>query len=1199
MYRLFINYTYSEGEYKEFELDLPNDVTIKFNKTLTDFGNPQAIKTGFSNTITIKSTKNNNIALNNIYRNGSTYVDFNIFNKVKYTLLLNGEMISKGYVKFNNIKVNQYNQDYNITLYDELGDFFYNMKYKEDGSERTLADLNYGLVDENLSYTYDHDYVLKSWSTLDGYTLSAPNGEIYPIDKDYHNYIHSLLVPIIGYTGLYDEFDSNKILVKSQDHNGVKVVGVEPKEYDIEQNKYIDATLPFRNETYTTEDTEWDDKTKTYKVTQSYDNYKGWELFEVERNLHPFEVGSLTANRLPIGVNLGKTWLAICDSYNLDSSFLEDPFQKLLDKTYLTLKGTEVTNPKKAEETTIYESDDTPHFRSVTRYMDENKVFKFIDRNVFYVRSKDDKYVNGGNNLHLSVIPKIQGVTNIGLNDASKLSLITFNDAYNGNNTLGIMGTGKYTYYRETDTKYREGFSEILTVCVLYYTIVMKDRVTGNTKTIIIPISADDSALYNFNTNVISNDELLKNVEATIKLRTWIKYCGLDTNLGRLYNYTRIMDNDSINGVKSRNIEFDFTHIRNKWYNNSKVKDGEFIADKVDIYVEGFSNDYDVTINQCYFTYFIPINMWAYRYDKYTKGNFKDDNKLEDVGLEKNSSFKTLKDIANLWGFDHFCDFLNFGMGMVCNGAKYEYAENNDMDFTKNRIYIGNAEYNTLARGEGGIIDETYSTEDLDIFTVKGVGTDVTPRDPLSWGKVSFKQRFTSTNGTLNLSLFLPSIFNTERDSKGKEITTSMVNKEFQIWDEFDLSSFEGASYTLPTISKNLLQDVKLFDLFIGVLKMFNREMFDYRDKRYIIDSYSRYTLFLDRGDYFDLTNYIDYSSSTITPSVIESHKYNYSIEPIESYAETLLQKSNKDYQIHQNKFEYSFSTEPIDVLKDIEFKTAVKYQMSSSWFSPSEVSVLPYQYTAFNKGASFKQTLFGVDANQNIVTKELQNIGLVTDAYQNDIAIESNDNERRLCFFDKDLGAVDFEKCLVTYNGNEEMKSPITLTDDISVEYQINNNPCYVIYPRRTSVSRGKVMVDIQLNKIAEANDVYFDLLTLPKFDNCVKVDDRNIVVGYTNLDNDSSFGNLYYEYFDLYNKYKFQINNRLVTYKVNLPKEMLMEDRFWYSIFYFDNCYWVINKIKNFDYTNKFNEIEFAQIDYDKYLSVFSSILSVEEES
>jgi hypothetical protein len=136
------------------EVDCSEGISLPITYTVEDFQNPTIVKNSFSKTISIPGTKNNNKIFGEIYKldrflhikeGNFSGVYFDPSKRVDFGIYNNGYLVESGYMQLNSISIKQAVITYNITLYGGLGDFFYGLKYKEDGTIRTLADLQYFL----------------------------------------------------------------------------------------------------------------------------------------------------------------------------------------------------------------------------------------------------------------------------------------------------------------------------------------------------------------------------------------------------------------------------------------------------------------------------------------------------------------------------------------------------------------------------------------------------------------------------------------------------------------------------------------------------------------------------------------------------------------------------------------------------------------------------------------------------------------------------------------------------------------------------------------------------------------------------------------------------------------------------------------------------------------------------------------------
>ena len=132
---------------QEVEFSTPPD--IRFNYSETEMTNPTIIKNTYSKTITIEGTKHNNSIFGHFYDmqriqgyDGRTMgSSFNPLVKTDFTLYYNSSIYESGYFKLDEVRRNNNNIEYDISLFGGLGDFFYNLSFREDGTPMELSDL--------------------------------------------------------------------------------------------------------------------------------------------------------------------------------------------------------------------------------------------------------------------------------------------------------------------------------------------------------------------------------------------------------------------------------------------------------------------------------------------------------------------------------------------------------------------------------------------------------------------------------------------------------------------------------------------------------------------------------------------------------------------------------------------------------------------------------------------------------------------------------------------------------------------------------------------------------------------------------------------------------------------------------------------------------------------------------------------------
>lgn len=169
----------------------------------TDLHNPTVVKNSYTKTITVEGTPENNKIFNNFYDmrriNGDDL--FNPSRKESFTLYRNGEPMESGYVKLDKVNRKGNSITYDITLYGGLGQFLYNLQYKEDGEKMKLSDLDYGY---DMNIEVNKDAVVGAWNRING-TTGKWSGSTYAI------YDHINFAPC--YNGIPENFSADKVAI--------------------------------------------------------------------------------------------------------------------------------------------------------------------------------------------------------------------------------------------------------------------------------------------------------------------------------------------------------------------------------------------------------------------------------------------------------------------------------------------------------------------------------------------------------------------------------------------------------------------------------------------------------------------------------------------------------------------------------------------------------------------------------------------------------------------------------------------------------------------------------------------------------------------------------------------------------------------------------------------------------------------------
>lgn len=230
-------------------VDFSTELSIPFTYQLKDINNPSIVKNPFTKTIDIIGTPNNNKIFGEIYNfNREQLYDatnlvgayFNPSIRTPFSIFRNGEIIESGYMQLNTITIKNKDIHYNITLYGGIGNFFYSLMYNENSEPLTLADLVYGVKNN------DGD-VINSDNEFDfSINKEFVYGCFQNVGKDNNNTINDYITFVPSYNGLPENFDSDKVLVNT--HNNSYWSGTTSKTADgktyTTYNNYVLAQLP-------------------------------------------------------------------------------------------------------------------------------------------------------------------------------------------------------------------------------------------------------------------------------------------------------------------------------------------------------------------------------------------------------------------------------------------------------------------------------------------------------------------------------------------------------------------------------------------------------------------------------------------------------------------------------------------------------------------------------------------------------------------------------------------------------------------------------------------------------------------------------------------------------------------------------------------------------------------------------------------
>lgn len=345
------------------KVDLNDSLKISMNYESIDPENLSNVKNSFSKSIKLPSTPTNDWVFGHIFRfdkvlspspEGNSLVNYNPHYRANFQIIKNGFLVEEGYCIMDKIdRQSSMQHTYSLTLYGGLGNFFNSLKYKEDGTERTMADMYWnwfglpGKINEYRIYDRDQEDTMRLTEISPNFVANS----LTKLDPNYHYDYHSKtdidkdVVSVPCYTGLYEDFDS-KHMVVSTANNFFNMI---PDYFNDDViRKKLRAAFP--SQLTDTDGVVYN----TFDESMRPNNF-GYGLVEFSRDLDPWEAGSIRVNEMPLAIRLSKVLSTISNpenngGYNVewDKDILDSYYWKytwvMLDKIAEEAKETIVAN---------------------------------------------------------------------------------------------------------------------------------------------------------------------------------------------------------------------------------------------------------------------------------------------------------------------------------------------------------------------------------------------------------------------------------------------------------------------------------------------------------------------------------------------------------------------------------------------------------------------------------------------------------------------------------------------------------------------------------------------------------------------------------------------------------------------------------------------------------------------------------------
>lgn len=342
------------------------------------------------------------------------------------------------------------------------------------------------------------------------------------------------------------------------------------------------------------------------------------------------------------------------------------------------------------------------------------------------------------------------------------------------------------------------------------------------------------------------------------------------------------------------------------------------------------------------------------------------------------------------------------------------------------------------------------------------------------------------------------------------------------------------------------------------------------------------------RNNYFttniiNIQDRIDYSKDIIINPILYDKKfYKLSLDSNESY---LTEKYRNEYGVEYGQkrinTNYNFNSETVDLLENNVYQNVISTLDNSpyfrTFFNSDGIQQPPFivdnlTYKLFNTdNNNVKETDIEIYGGENIDLSKTVNWN-INDGY---------DFTDRLCCFSKDekKSLADLSATLVFFDGFsfpvdlEENTVNYWLVDDVPEMFYLNEKPCF-LYTEDA--------FDENNNWIA------YKLEQIPKFSKYILNENKITDSWDLGKPKEIYIPNIVYnDNVTLYNQYwgkmyedKLNINTKKITAYVNLMG-INVNANLLKNFYYFNNCYWLLNKIENYDInSNNTVKCEFIRI-------------------
>ena len=369
-------------------------------------------------------------------------------------------------------------------------------------------------------------------------------------------------------------------------------------------------------------------------------------------------------------------------------------------------------------------------------------------------------------------------------------------------------------------------------------------------------------------------------------------------------------------------------------------------------------------------------------------------------------------------------------------------------------------------------------------------------------------------------------------------------------------------------------------DYLLSYCKMFGLcLLYDNANKK--ISIVTRNNLYKPTGNQrvYDIEERVDRTTMNIIPYVLDSRWYEFGNPYVGgSWADYYKEVKGIEYGTQRVNTGFSFNADHKDVLKDINIKGACEVLEQSKYFVNITQNGMICPAVFLDGG---KYTLWDNDGNNKDLDVEMPNASATIDYINQTYKGYDYGFYAKLQFHDKDNKALDGSNVLVFFvgSGYPLEYTRFCVTDDSFLMTSLNEGtPCWLL--GQAAVDSGHTISQAMKypcfrRYIPNGSDHTLIDLSL---DLGTPLEVSEPVITFPNPDTTS----IYAKGWKKYITDRYDVDTRIMTCKVNLRGlgeqigQNLMRNFYW-----FDNSYWVLNKIKNYSITTEdLVECEFIKV-------------------